>query len=204
MFHSINWSFKGKRKYIHSTDLFSDLSSVFIEKGVDKETLLHVNFKKLISFKPKIIFPLASSDLSLISDPHCFANFKLPINGQDKHGVLLKTDELVFSKKPDFEKLAFEHSKISGAEIFCPAVLPNLAAIDVIIAAAKCFHRETFNRDAFWLVKGFQLPLDTNQVGPGTLKLKVRTMASRPFSLITCYHEDRKLGQIQFGAIENE
>lgn len=182
--------FKGKRKYIHGTDLYRYLENYF----PDKFKYVDIKFHKQINFQPKFVF--SKKKIQKIKSDKIFLTCNI-VSKQEKLIALIKTNTKIIKSYPFDEKLLYSNFVVKKDEASCH-LKTTLDNIDILVSLTKFWHYKQFKKNkGKWLFSRLKLKKKFENLKVKRIKIKKKIILFN--STINYIYESNKLiGEIYF------
>lgn len=147
--------FKGRRDYLHSTNIWNAIASQFLNSGRPQTARLSVSFRRLIVRQPILSFPSLERPAAGVS-----AGDVVLVAGERREtGILKMSDLLVERRVDDYENGIRGDVTIEGDRASFAGKPDTMTAVEVIVAVIKFLHESAVSREVKWLATRLDLPL---------------------------------------------
>ncbi len=198
----LSFSFKGKRNYVHGTDVYNNVVSNFEKRyEAEKITFLRLKFRNLASHQ--CVFHLADKGEKPAFPENIFAEVFIKVSVGSFMGYIEETDD------PITARYAYDEDRIhsiceikNDSQVIIPDKI-NYTPIEVAVSMTKFLHHKLYPPGkSKWLFSQLELKrlFKSNDIGNYTIQLKHNLKNILTKSLI--YNEHEEIGYIYFSLME--
>ena len=195
----LNLSFKGKRDYLQSADIWVAVGSALEEAGLASAAdVLTIVFRRFTGAQPSL--RMLHPDASLAQFRERFADVMLLRRGGRVLGALLESGRPVVRRVPFPEQQIMDICHVEDQSVSYQGQL-GFSAPEILVAATKLFHQRRVAAGKRWIVTKLVLPLGfaigSETVLTAVLKGATSTLSTRS----SVYLDGRPAGEIFYSAL---
>jgi hypothetical protein len=193
--HSPSVTFRERRKYVHSTTLYEEITAGAKAAGLDLDGPIELTTRRLMTMQPEFRYSLVLTDIAADA-PVVFA---IHAQGVRWHGAVVNRDDPVVCRSPYDETPILEFAVPSGNRVQLERET-GMRPIEVVTALNLLLHRKLFaiGEGRHWYLARLYLarPLKADDTRKVELEL-VRNFADR-LTRSAIMINDRSIGYLEF------